>query len=222
MLQLLEAVLANQEQAAAFNGAAGVQLCNESILQALVWRAGKAAAAVRYAAITALSTLFAQRILQTDQIQELLRQEQLPRMLFQSLEEDYFVESRLAACSTAYHILAAMTEPLTPEQTRLMYPELLKRLDDSSNHVRASVCTALAAFVRNSHSCLDDTNMSYFINGMLIHMDDTDQSIQQAVCGVLETLAGYRSVLVAQAVSNVQRLHRSDAYTARVLAACNH
>ena len=222
MLQLLETILANQEQAAAFAGAASPELCSNVLLRALVWRAGKAAAAVRFAAITALSTLFAQRVLQPDQVQELLQQEQLLHMLFQSLEEEYFVETRLTACSAFYHVISSLTEPLTPDQGRLVYPEFLKRLDDSSNQVRASICTALAAFCHSCQSCLDDTNTCYLITGMLIHMDDTDQVIQEAVCRVMEVLAGFRPKLVTQAVNKAQQLHRSDTFTSRVLLACRH
>ena len=122
MLQLLERIVANQDQAAAFRGAACSELCSNVLLQALVWRAGKAAAAVRFAAVTTLSTLFAQRVLQPEQVQGLLQQEQLLRMLFQSLEEEYFVETRLAACSAFYHVISSLSDPVTPDQGRLKYP----------------------------------------------------------------------------------------------------
>lgn len=220
MLQLLNAVLANPEQAAAFTGPPSVQLCNGSLLKALVWRAGKAAAAVRFTAVTALSTLFAQRLLSREQVKELLDQEQLLRMLFQSLEEEYFVDTRLMACSVACHILLSAGDSLTSEQGRLMYVELLKRLDDSSNLVRASVCQALTAFAQQSQSCLDDSNLTYLINGMLVHMDDTDQSIQEAVCLTLTTLAALRPKLVKHLATQVQHLHRSKLYSTRVLTAC--
>lgn len=220
MLQLLDAVLASSEQATAFSGDAAGHMCSDVLLPPLVWRAGKAAAAVRFAAITALSTFLRQKLLQKEQIQLLLKQEQLLRMLFQCLEEEYFVETRLAACSAAHHLLSSNGAQLSAEHGRMLYPELLKRLDDSSNHVRASICEALAAFCQQFPSNLDDTNMSFFIKGMLIHMDDTDSEIQEAVCRVLVVLASSRPELIRQAVTAVQQLHRSDRFTATVLSAC--
>lgn len=222
LLQLLERVLANEDQANAFGGAAAQQLAEEALLPAFVWRAGKTAAAVRFAAISALSALFARHLLQTTQLQNMLAGDKLLPLLFQSLEEEYFVDTRLAACSATYHLLTCAGKLLTYEQCRLTYPELLKRLDDSSNTVRASICAALKVFVENAGTSLDDGNAMYLVNGMLIHMDDTDPVIQEAVCTVLESAAAHRPAVVHEAISKVQHLHRSSTYTARVLTACKH
>lgn len=213
-------MLANEDQAQAFVGPLAEQLANQALLPALVWRAGKAAAAVRFAAITALSTLFAQRLLRGKQLQHLLAGDSLLPMMFQSLEEEYFVDTRLAACSGMYHLLLSAEGTMTHEQCRLIYPELLKRLDDSNNKVRANVCEALNVFVATMGALLDDANIMYLINGMLIHMDDVDSAIQEAVCSVLETAAGYKPVAVQEAVSKVQHLHRSSTFTSRVLLTC--
>lgn len=218
----MEQVLANEDQAKAFVGPSAVQLANQALLPALVWRAGKAAAAVRFAAITALSTLFAQHLLQGKQLQDMLAGDSLLPMLFQSLEEEYFVDTRLAACSGMYHLLVSAGGTLTHEQCRLMYPELLKRLDDSSNTVRANVCQALNIFVQTMGPVLDDGNVTYLINGMLIHMDDVDLAIQEAVCCVLETAAIHKPLVVKEAVSKAQHLHRSSNFTSRVMLACSH
>lgn len=220
LLQLLERMIANDNQAKALQGAAAQHLADQALLPALIWHAGKTAAAVRFAAISALSTLLAHQLLHFDQLQAMLAGDRLLPMLFQSLEEEYFVDTRLAACSATYHLLVSAGKLLTYEQCRLTYPELLKRLDDSSNTVRTSICAALRLFVDNASSSLDVGNATYLINGMLIHMDDVDPVIQEAVCAVLESAAARRPALVNEAVSTVSHLHRSSAYTSRVLKAC--
>ncbi|KAA6419548.1 MAG: hypothetical protein FRX49_10473 [Trebouxia sp. A1-2] len=220
LLQLLERMTANEDQAKALQGAAAQHLADQALLPALVWHAGKTAAAVRFAAISALSTLLAHQLLGFEQLQAMLAGNRLLPMLFQSLEEEYFVDTRLAACSATYHLLISAGKLLTYEQCRLTYPELLKRLDDSSNAVRTSICAALKVFVDNTSSSLDDGNAKYFINGMLIHMDDMDPVIQEAVCTVLEIAAAHRPALVNEAVSTVSHLHRNSIYTSRVLKAC--
>lgn len=221
LLQLLEQVLANEDQAKAFAGPSAEQLATQALLPALVWRAGKAAAAVRFAAITALSTLFAQRLLQGKQLQAMLGGDSLLPMVFQSLEEEYFVDTRLAACNGMYHLLSSAKDLLNYEQCRMIYPELLKRLDDSSNTVRINVCQALNNFVQSmGPSSLDDSNVTYFINGMLVHMDDVDPAVQEAVCSVMETAAIHKPSLMKEAVSKAQHLHRSSTFTSRVLLAC--
>lgn len=220
LLQLLEQVLANEDQSRAFAGPLAEQLANKALLPSLVWRAGKAAAAVRFAAITALSTLFAQRLLQKNQLQAMLAGESLLPMMFQSLEEEYFVDTRLAACSGVNHLLLSAGDTLTCEQCRLIYPELLKRLDDSSNTVRVDICQALTTLVQSMDSLLDDDNVTYFTNGMLIHMDDVDSTVQEAVCSVLECAAVHKPMVVKEVVGKAQHLHRSSTFTSRVLSAC--
>lgn len=220
LLQLLEQVLANEDQSKAFAGPLAEQLANQVLLPSLVWRAGKAAAAVRFAAITALSTLFAQRVLPNKQLQAMLAGDRLLPMIFQSLEEEYFVDTRLAACSGVFHLLLSAGDSLTCEQCRMIYPELLKRLDDSSNTVRVNICQALTTLVQSMGPLLDDDNVTYFINGMLIHMDDVDSAVQEAVCNVLESAAVYKPVVVKEVVGKAQHLHCSSTYTGRVLSAC--
>lgn len=217
---MIEQVLINQDQAEAFAGLFAEQLANQALLPALVWRAGKAAAAVRFAAINALSTLFAQRLLQGKQLQDMLAADKLLPMMFQSLEEEYFVDTRLTACSGVYHLLKLAGSMLTYEQCRLVYPELLKRLDDSSNAVRASICEAMNVFVQTAAQLLDDGNAMYLMNGMLIHMDDVDAIIQEAVCKVLESAAACKPAVVIEAVTKAQHLHRGSTFTNRVLHAC--
>ena len=220
LLQLMEQVLANEDQAKAFEGASAQQLANQALLPALIWRAGKTAAAVRSAAIIALSTLLAHHLLQPDQLQDMLAGDRLLPMLFQSLEEEYFVDTRLAACSAMHHLMASAGNLLTYEQCRLVYPELLKRLDDSSNTVRASICAALTGFVQHKGQSLDEGNATYLVNGMLIHMDDVDPVIQEAICTVLQSMAACNPGVVNEAVSKVQHLHRNSTYVSRVLSAC--
>lgn len=220
LLQLLEQVLANQDQAKAFVCPLAEQLASQALLPALVWRAGKAAAAVRFAAMTAVSTVFAQHLLQGKQLQAMLTGDSLLPMMFQSLEEEYFVDTRLAACSGMYHLLLSAGDTLTYEQCRMIYPELLKRLDDSSNIVRVNICQALNVLVQSMGPSLDDSNVTYFINGMLIHMDDVDPAVQEAVCSVLESAAIHKPLVVKDAVSKAQHLHRSSTFTTRVLLAC--
>lgn len=220
LLQLIEQVLVNEDQAKAFTGSLAEQLADQALLPALVWRAGKAAAAVRFAANAALNTVFAQHLLQGKQLQDMLAGNKLLPMMFQSLEEEYFVDTRLAACSGMYHLLESAGNALMYEQCRLIYPELLKRLDDSSNTVRASICNTLHVFVRNMAPSLDDGNAAYLLNGMLIHMDDVDPTIQEAVCQVLECAASSKPAVVREAVSKAQHLHRTSTFTNRVLLAC--
>ena len=60
-LQLTERVLADSSRAVALRGAPTAALAQKAILPALVWRAGKTAAAVRFAAVAALASMLQQQ-----------------------------------------------------------------------------------------------------------------------------------------------------------------
>ena len=62
-LQLTERLLADSSRAVALCGAPAAALAQQAILPALVWRAGKTAAAVRFAAVAALASMLQQQLL---------------------------------------------------------------------------------------------------------------------------------------------------------------
>ena len=71
-LQLTERLLADSSRAAALCGPPAAALAQKAILPALVWRAGKTAAAVRFAAVAALASMLQQQLLRQAELAGLL------------------------------------------------------------------------------------------------------------------------------------------------------
>ncbi|KAK9808847.1 hypothetical protein WJX72_004932 [[Myrmecia] bisecta] len=221
LLRLVDELEEDESKAAALQGQPAVTLLTQLLVPTLVWRAGKSAAAVRFAAITAVATLLRRRLVSGEQLQLLANREgQLLAVILQSMEEEYYADTRLMACHAMLHLVTLLGAEMTDEQRRAIYPELLKRLDDSSNTVRIAVCEALAAFVFTLRSGYDDANTGYLLNGLLIHMDDVDPELQEAVCQVAAAMAQVKPELVAACVCQARPRHRTPAYCDRVLAAC--
>ena len=67
------------------------------------------------------------------------------------------------------------------------YPDLLKRLDDIVDDIRLAMCSALNAYVRSFHSDFNvglyRSHLEDIAKTLLIHMDDQNPHIQQAVFG---------------------------------------
>ncbi len=59
-----------------------------------------------------------------------------------------------------------------------IYRELLKRLDDSSDDIRLDACQTLAVFMRIVPADYDRNHYKYLLRGLLVHLDDTNPSIQ--------------------------------------------
>ena len=53
----------------------------------------------------------------------------------QSMDEDWYVDLRNTACFVMEQLILTVGPGLSEEARRAIYPELLKRLDDSNNQV---------------------------------------------------------------------------------------
>lgn len=101
-------------------------------------------------------------------------------------------EDRLTRMNSCYVLEALFSNDAavrTIENDRLhkAYPDLLKRLDDVSDEIRLAMCSTLNAYVRAFHG---DFNVDLYrahlediAKILLIHMDDQNSQIQQAVFG---------------------------------------
>lgn len=138
----------------------------------------------------------------------------------QSMEEEYYADTRNMACHGVQAMLAGAADALSDEQRRALYPELIKRLDDSNNSVRITVCGALKLYVTRLLSPSDSTAAQYMLPILLLHMDDADQNVQEAVCQVVCSLAAVRPNLVAEETAKVQQHHHAQQFCENVLAAC--
>jgi len=63
-----------------------------------------------------------------------------------------------------------------------LYPKIIKRLDDSHDEVRLSICQTLQMFLQCApKSCYSGTTIEYILDQLFIHLDDNDNNIQTAV-----------------------------------------
>lgn len=64
------------------------------------------------------------------------------------MDEDWYVDTRKLACCTMVALLSLAGSQLTDDARRQVYPELTKRMDDSSTETRIAAAAAVQAFVR--------------------------------------------------------------------------
>ncbi|WIA31178.1 hypothetical protein OEZ86_001183 [Tetradesmus obliquus] len=221
LLRLLDSLMEQPGTAAAFGGSNAALVLVALLMPPLVWRAGKAAAAVRFSAITALATFLTAQLAPPEVLLAAVQQQGggLLPLLAQCLDEDWYSDLRHTACYVERLLLQQVGQRLSDEQRRAIYPELLKRLDDSSNKVRIAACAALVEFVRAAGSSYCATNSGYLAAGVVLHMDDGDQEVAEAACQVLEALATTQPAVAAAEVKRVQGRFRACHYCDRVLAA---
>lgn len=185
------------------------------LLPNVVWRAGKPAEHVRLAAYLCLEKLLATGHVSGEQLGRRTA-EALP--LFVSGLDDDNVETRRVVCNVLAFVIPRLGgQRIDHDQMRLLYPELTKRLDDASDAVRVAACTPIIAMLRavrysaswsQAHN-FDRTNLGYFLQGLLVHLDDPNPEIQAEVQSVLEVAAPLDPPEFCNQVRLVRDRHRS-------------
>lgn len=99
--------------------------------------------------------------------------------------------TRLISCRVLTRLLDLMGTSLSQDRLHNMYPELLKRLDDSSDEVRLIVAKTFLAYFDCFESGYDvglyRAHLEAVYRGLLVHLDDPETSIQEAILGQLHS-----------------------------------
>lgn len=112
-------------------------------------------------------------------------------MSVQGMLDDDDRLTRINSCYVLQALFANDDAIRTIDNDRLhkAYPDLLKRLDDVSDDIRLAICSTLNAYVQAFHgdfnSDLYRAHLEDIAKVLLIHMDDQNSQIQNAVFGKL-------------------------------------
>jgi dynein assembly factor 5 len=95
--------------------------------------------------------------------------------------------TRLVSCRVMTRLFELMGNSLDQNNLHNMYPELLKRLDDSSDEIRIVVTKTFLAYLE----CFGDDyqvdmyrlHLEAIYKGLLVHLDDPEPKIQNAILG---------------------------------------
>jgi dynein assembly factor 5 len=79
----------------------------------------------------------------------------------------------------------AVASALDYETQRKLYPELLKRLDDSNDAIRVEAARAFEQFLRGMAPGFEPGQMEYMVRALCVHLDDSNAGVQDAVQAVM-------------------------------------
>merc|ERR1719277_1584761 len=128
------------------------------------------------------------------------------------LDDSWSPDNRMIACLVLSCTLSELQAEISSEQLREVYPELLKRLDDSQDAIRATVCEALCMFFKCLPPNWSRSLYEYILRTLFVHLDDPNPQIQQGIYGVLEAAVHHdytafiREAQVASSKSSHPRL----------------
>ncbi|XP_046844839.1 dynein axonemal assembly factor 5-like isoform X2 [Xenia sp. Carnegie-2017] len=151
----------------------------DCIVPNLLWRAGRVAIAVRTAAISTFWAILQSNLLLLETFNNTLKEiltEVIPCL------EDHSSTTRSVTCQVLEKLLNLCKEQFEVDCLHLLYPELLKRMDDSSDEVRLFVTKAFQEYFRAFPSDYDKElnklHIEAVFKGLLVHLDDPSSTIQ--------------------------------------------
>ena len=129
---------------------------------------------------------------------------------------DEHESARLATCKAFKEIVSVPGIHLSTDQLHELYPHLIKRLDDNRDDVRVATCKILARYFQLFPSDYDRDRYSVHFKdiyqGLLLHLDDPLQEIQEEVYAVLLTAAKVCPELLIEQLDSVRHKHRVSHY----------
>ena len=192
-------------------------LLQQSLIPNSVWRVGLVASTIRKVSCACMLSLAQRSLLPLHSLQPVFS-ELLPVMKSNLADDD--ATTRHVSCMALGLMLTVLRRSLDGETVRLLYPEVLKRLDDSNDAVRSSACSAIAAVATSvaRKEDMEGTCAEYSLDMLLVHLDDTDPGIQAAV---FEAIIPYLSLVSQEyafkALKAARETHRHPALCDRLL-----
>jgi len=197
------------------------QLVQQALLPNAVWRVGLVASTIRKVACACVLSLGQRALLPLHAVGPVFGE--LAPVLASALGDDD-ATTRHVACLAFAGILATLRGTLDGEAVRRLYPELLKRLDDSNDAVRASGCRAIAALAHAAARPLDPgeglagTPGEFTIDTLLVHLDDPDAALQAAVFESLQPYVALFPQHARRALAAARAAHRHPGLCDRLVA----
>lgn len=97
--------------------------------------------------------------------------------------------TRLIACRAMTRTFDLAGSTVNQDRLHNMYLELLKRLDDSSDEIRLTVSKTFLAYLDCFQKSYDvqlyKAHLEAMYKGLLVHLDDPDVKIQEAILGTI-------------------------------------
>ena len=138
-------------------------------------------------------------------------------MLKSALSDDD-ATTRHVSCLALAEMLRVLRRCVGAEEVRQLYPEVLKRLDDSNDAVRASGCAAVAAVAQCARpQDIIGAPCEYTLDTLLVHLDDADASVQAAVFDAALPYCRLMPEYARKVVAKARDSHRHPGYCDRLI-----
>lgn len=157
------------------------------LLPNMQWAVGIPSQSIRQASVVCTKTLLSQRLIEGVKLHQ--NYTELVNALKNCFDDDWVAQLRFASVILMRQIIEYVDEEIDYEDFKLVYPELLKRLDDSQDGIRIETCKTFESFFKVLPDPWSGALYEYTVKGVFIHIDDPSVKIQEAIIEVLKIAA---------------------------------
>ncbi|XP_065191202.1 dynein axonemal assembly factor 5-like [Sycon ciliatum] len=200
-------------------GACIEEMIKTIYLPNLIWKPGRALAALRAAVMGSLLVLLHCRCLQQSHIISIA--DDLQPAVFSGMDGET-IPGRLLSVRVLQRMLQIGSTALDVEFLHRLYPEMLKRLDDSDNEIRLCCLHTwmvyFSCFPGDYDSAFYGAHVDVIFKGLLIHLDDSSNQVQEAALDVLKLGSRLDTSKLQAMLQEVSSRHRSPVYCTQLAA----
>lgn len=139
--------------------------------------------------------------------------------VLKSCLDDDDATTRNLVCLALQYLFMALPNSLSDQAVNELYPEILKRLDDSNDLVRRSGCATFIGLLGCAQKdSFKGTPIDYSLDCLFVHLDDPEREIQEAVYRAIEATIPIDQSLVLKKAKEHRMRHRSPHYCDQLIA----
>jgi hypothetical protein len=215
MMALLESIVSSDKFDMKYVEPFTDVLIESIIVPNLVWKVGVHASMLRKISIAVLFS-----IIHGDGLTITTLHKTVPLMIpvLKSNLNDDDQSTRQLVIASLGRIFESIPNTLGNEAVNTLYPDIIKCMDDSSDHVRRSSCFALKTFLKSAPpSHFRGTAIEYIVENLFIHMDDPDPTYKEQVYEVVQAAYDIDPACVIQNAQSSIMSHKTRKYCDLIL-----
>jgi dynein assembly factor 5 len=169
MLALVE-FLMGQEVLADTIGFYSPVILQMILIPSTVWKVGSPNVKIRKAAVICMIRMIDNRLISETKLQ--LRFKDIMGVLKNCIDDDWANDLRFTSVVLIRKLIEYLHEVFDDEEYKEIYPELLKRLDDSQDGIRIATAETFQVFFRRLPDPWSTSLYEYTVKNIFIHLDD--------------------------------------------------
>ncbi len=140
------------------------------LIPSAVWKVGSPNIKIRKAAVICMMRMIDNKLISPSKMQAAFKQ--VMGVLKNCIDDDWANDLRFTSVIFIKKLIEYLHEEFDDEDYKEIYPELLKRLDDSQDGIRIATAETFQMFFRHLPDPWSCSLYEYTVKNIFIHLDD--------------------------------------------------